>query len=115
MNIRVENGQVRVSQKIKNDKIPTGESPQNGYFMYCPKNPKTGFDIIEEINDDFNLISGLFHVQHIVSYPGEPICPCFESKFSRSNFAQEQHRVNEYFRLSFMPRMQHTPKFFGCF
>ena len=103
-----ENGKIVVNRTVSDFRMVSGTRPEYGYTVYCPKNPKTGFDIIEEVNDDYNLISGLFKVKRQIRYKDQIQCSCFETKDSpklSSFYAQAQYFVDEYHRMTFYPKI----------
>lgn len=83
-------------------RFSSGAVPDDGYYVYCPKNPTTGFDIIETINDEQNLLNGIFHTKFI--FDRNISCPCFDSKFNYgtnplNSLSKIQDNINIYQRM----------------
>lgn len=41
-----ENGKIVVNRTVSDFRMVSGARPEHGYTIYCPKNPKTGFEIL---------------------------------------------------------------------
>lgn len=94
---RLSKDSIPATPKKRDIRFADGYVPSNGYYCYCPKNPKVGFDIIQDVDDEQNLIKGLFHVSYI--WNRDVGCPCFESRYETKLYSQIQNKVTEYERI----------------